>query len=272
MTPSATRLRPPVKTHGGKGRLARAIVALLPDGQRYYAEPYAGGLSVLLACGRFDNELANDSNPCVAAMWRELRDNHEALLGRLMATPYSEASFLASRDWIDHRTHLESKHDLAFHWIIRARMSRGGLGTAFAWSGRERGGHPGDLNAWLTFLFMVPEIAARVAGMKVTNRPAIELIRDCDSPRTLFYLDPPYLPETRTARKTYGLFEMSAEDHLELLAAARRCLGKVAISGYDHPLYRAALDGWRATRFDVPNNAGQGKSKARRTECVWMNY
>jgi DNA adenine methylase len=274
MTPNPDRLRPPVKTHGGKAYLARKIVALFPDGQKWYAEPFAGGLSVLLACPPFQGELANDYNPRVAAMWEVLRDYYEELMGRLMTTAYTEAAFERSRDFcLDHH-HLETKLDLAFHWIVRSRMSRGGLGASFAWSDRERGGNPGDLNAWLTFLWAIPAISERVrAGkLKVTNRKAHELIADCDGVNTLLYCDPPYMPDTRTSRKAYGPFEMTVEDHLELLAALRRCQGKVVLSGYDNPLYRAALAGWRVARFDVPNHSGQGATKERRTECCWMNY
>ena len=52
-----------------------------------------------------------------------------------------------------------------------------------------------------------------------------------DSPNTLFYLDPPYVHETRTAKKVYK-FEMSDRDHRELLETIRQVEGKVLLSGY----------------------------------------
>jgi DNA adenine methylase len=273
MTPSVDRIRPPVKVHGGKSYLARRIVNLFPDGVRYYGEPYAHGLSVMLACPRFaGGELANDLNPCVAAMWQAIRDRPTELVGRLMATPYSEDSFERSKEWIDHRTHVESFEDMAYHWIVRGRMSRGGLGNSFSWSDRERGGQPGDVNAWLTFLWTVPTLSARVQGLKIVNKHALEVIKDCDGRSTLLYCDPTYLPSTRTARKAYGPFEMSFEDHLELLAVLRRCVCRVVLSGYDSALYRSALSDWRVARFDIANHSSQSATKERRVECCWMNY
>jgi DNA adenine methylase len=51
-----SRLTPPLKTHGGKHYLARRIVALMPP-HRHYAEPFAGGLAVLLARDPADPKL-----------------------------------------------------------------------------------------------------------------------------------------------------------------------------------------------------------------------
>jgi len=44
----AKRLIPPLKWHGGKHYLAPQVVARMPP-HRHYVEPFAGGLSVLLA-------------------------------------------------------------------------------------------------------------------------------------------------------------------------------------------------------------------------------
>ena len=46
----------------------------------------------------------------------------------------------------------------------------------------------------------------------------------------------------------------------------------VALSGYRDEMYDVMLDGWKRYEFDMPNNAGQGAHKGRRTECLWVNW
>jgi DNA adenine methylase len=102
------------------------------------------------------------------------------------------------------------------------------------------------------------------------NRDAVEIVERYDSPTALTYCDPPYLHATRTHRKAYNR-EMSDKDHERLLAALLGCKGRVFISGYDSPLYRRMLVGWKLHTFSMANHAGQGKTKQRRIECLWEN-
>jgi len=91
---------------------------------------------------------------------------------------------------------------------------------------------------------------------------------------TLFYLDPPYVHETRISTTEYGDQEMTLEQHEELVKVAKACTGKVMISMYHHPLYDALVSsgGWRVVEFDLPNNAAGGSDKRRMIECVYMNF
>ena len=104
------------------------------------------------------------------------------------------------------------------------------------------------------------------------DRPALEVLRKYDGPQSLFYLDPPYMHDTRTAPDVYGPFEMTEADHRELLDAIRRVRGKVILSGYPSEMYDRALAGWNRHTFDLPNNAAGGASKGRETEVVWRNF
>jgi DNA adenine methylase len=112
----------------------------------------------------------------------------------------------------------------------------------------------------------------RLRDVKVLNRPALEVIRSEDTSATAFYLDPPYLHETRTATQVYGAFEMTEADHRELLDTLLQCRGKVMLSGYPSTLYDTALAGWSRHNFDLPNNAAGGKAKGRETEVLWCNF
>ena len=137
---------------------------------------------------------------------------------------------------------------------------------------RLRGGRNGDVNGWWNAVDGLDAVHERLRDAKVRCRPAVAVIRSEDTPATLFYCDPPYLHETRTAKKAYGPFEMSEADHRELLDALLRCRGKVILSGYASALYDGTLSGWSRQTRDLPNNAAGGKMKQRKTEVLWCNF
>jgi DNA adenine methylase len=239
----------------------------MPEAPRY-AEPYGGGLSVMLVMEPATIEIANDINPdLINAYWVLQTDTNE-LIRRLTTHPYTEETFEQALRFQPGDDPIEN----AVWFIIRNRFSRGGLGRDFAWSNRLRGGQPGDLNAWLNFLTDLPRLADRLAQVRFECRPALDVISEYDGLDTRFYFDPPYLPSTRTARQKVFAYDMTHEDHERLLATITRCRGKVAISGYANALYDKTLAGWQRIEFNLPNHSAQGKTKARRTEVLWLNY
>ena len=117
------------------------------------------------------------------------------------------------------------------------------------------------------------EVHARLKYVVVDCRPALDVICREDTVTTLFYLDPPYLHETRAnGAKEYGEHEMDDRQHAELLDTVRAVKGKVMLSGYLSDMYDQALSDWNRHDFDLPNAASSSKSKGRETECVWTNY
>jgi DNA adenine methylase len=258
-------MRPAVKWHGGKAYLAKRIVARFPA-HRVYVEPFAGGLSVLLNKSRCQVEIVGDVDAGLIEFYTALREQSIALLSRLQSIPYVAESFV----WANTIGEADDAIERASKFLIRNRFSRGGLGTAFAWSDRLRGGQPGDVNAWETILDELPRIASRLQGVEIRQAEAIDLIRCHDGRDTLFYLDPPYVHHTRTARDAYR-HEMTDQDHALLLETVSRVEGMVVLSGYASDLYDRCLATWERHRFDMPNNAGQGRTKQRRVEVVWMN-
>ena len=112
------------------------------------------------------------------------------------------------------------------------------------------------------------------AGLKrvaILSWPAVDVIRQQDGPATLFYCDPPYLKSTRKAPKVYE-FEMTKQQHLELLDVLKGCKGKVMLSGYPSRLYDRTLADWNRHTFDLPNHAANGATKRRMVECLWCNF
>lgn len=94
-----------------------------------------------------------------------------------------------------------------------------------------------------------------------------------DGPETLHFVDPPYLPETRSQgnrRRGAGYhvyqFEMSLDDHVQLLAFLQDLEGMVVLCGYPSVLYDESLAGWRREERSAYADGG-----APRTEVVWIN-
>lgn len=246
--------------------MARRIIKLFPA-HLHFIEPFAGGLSVLINKVRAPGfELAMDIDQRLIRFWCVLRDRLDDLMPILVSTPYCEASFEQALERLDSADDIE----FAAAFMIRNRMSRGGLGEDFAWSERLRGGQPGDKNAWETALRMLPQIARRVANTQFVVGNAISTIDwRALGPDVLVYCDPPYAHETRTARDIYR-HEMRARDHEALLDAITATDATVVLSGYHNDLYDRRLAGSRCVEFDMPNHSGQGKTKQRRLECVWV--
>jgi len=262
MIATSSKLRSPLKWHGGKSYLARRIIALIPP-TRAFAEHYAGGMSIGLNLRPLPFHLANDLDPDLIHFWRGLQSADGRLLDAIRGLAYSESTF---------RDALGQPGD-ALAFLVRNRMSRGGLGKTFAWSERTRGGRPGDLNAWETFKAELPSIVARLAPIRLTCRDALESIRavdDAHGPDVVHYCDPPYLPSTRSQPRAYAR-ETTVEHHAALLALLRAVRGTVLLSGYRSEMYDVELAGWHRVEWDLPNHSGQGREKQRRVECVWSN-
>ena len=200
-----------------------------------------------------------------------LRDSRDELIEQIGLTPFSREEFyLALRD----REEGMSDVERARRFFVRARQARTGLAqtaTLGRWANcknTSRSGMSGVVSRWLGSLKGLPVIAERLLRVQIENRPAIEVIKLYDSPKTLFYCDPPYVHSTRGDSRAYE-FEMTEDEHAELAAVLVACEGMVAISGYQCELMSDLYRGWRR-HDDSPKSIHS--SKGLRQEALWTNF
>jgi DNA adenine methylase len=267
----------PLKWHGGKAYLASKIVALMPN-HLHYVEPYAGGLSVLLAKNPEGvSEVVNDLNGVLMNFWAALANTQSfaAFQRWAQATPFSERCWelSAESEYVPQQDQIDASAAVAF--FVRCRQSMAGRMKDFAPLSRTRvrRGMNEQASAWLTTVEGLPAVHERLKRVVILNRDALDVIRQQDGEQTLFYLDPPYLHSTRATTGEYQ-HEMTEEQHQVLLATLAALDGKFMLSGYRSELYddAARIYGWHRVDFDLPNNASSKKSKDRKTECVWTNF
>ncbi|MFY3289122.1 DNA adenine methylase [Achromobacter xylosoxidans] len=266
MTPK----RPLIRYHGGKWRLAPWILQHLPP-HRCYVEPFGGAAGVLLQKPRAYAEVYNDLDGDIVNLFRVLRDPVASarLIEIICLTPYARDEFEGAYE--AHPDPVER----ARRTIIRASMGFGSAGatkgaTGFRIDTRRRYGTAQQL--WAEYPETLGPVIRRLSGVMIENRPGLEVVRQHDSPDTLFFVDPPYLHGTRYAdanRGRYYAHEMTDQDHGDLLEVLRGVQGMVALTGYPSALYDDALAGWATATTTARISAARGAGV--RTECLWLN-
>lgn len=272
----------PLKWHidGGKAYLANRIIALMPKDHVHYVEPFFGGGSVMLAKEPEGvSEVANDLNGWLTNFWEVLRSSElfPQLQRFLEASPCAEAMFTEARCVVESSPIPDGFDPVtaAAWFFVLNRQSMAARMECFTPLSRTRTrrGMNELPSAWLTAIEGLPIVHARLKRVVILSRSAIDVIRQQDGEKTLFYLDPPYLKETRTAPDVY-LHEMTREQHEELLKVLANIEGKFILSGYDSDLYRAYERdaGWKRVEIEISNHSASGETKRRMTEVLWMNY
>lgn len=256
MTPT----RPALRWHGGKWRIAPWVIGHFPP-HKIYVEPFGGAASVLLQKPRCPTEIYNDLDGDLVTLFRVLRDQPGALADALALTPYARDEYAACYEPASDP--VESSR----RFVARSFMGQSSKG-AVQRSGFDTRVNPDGFVSRVRSLHAMPEevlvIAERMAGVVIENAPASVLLERHDDPKSLFYVDPPYLPETRHG-KMYR-HELTTADHRALLAHLRELRGMVVLSGYPSPLYDDALPDWRRVEREALADGARP-----RIEVLWIN-
>lgn len=265
----------PIKWHGGKHYLAERILAVMPE-HIHYVETHFGGGAVLFRkpapLVASHSEVINDLDGELTNFWRVLQkeDSFQTFKRRVEATPFSRV------EW-DAAVSIETKCPIekAVAFFVRFRQSRQGLGRDFATLSRNRTrrGMNEQASSWWSAVEGLDAAHERLKRVVVVNDDATKLIAREDGPNTFFYVDPPYLHETRTVTNAYR-YEMGREQHEALLAALAATSGKFILSGYGNPLYLQYQErfNWKRIDVEIDNKASSSKVKPIKVECLWMNY
>lgn len=263
--------RPLIRYHGGKWVIAKWIIGFLPE-HTTYVEPFGGGASVLLQKPVAPAECYNDLDETVVQLFRVIQDPVQTsdLLYRLKHTPYSRKEFELAYE------PTEEPVERARRTLIRSWMGYGSDGTAGVYkTGFRRtvtGANKFPSHEWANYHDALPATIERFSRVTIESIEASKLIGNLDRPDTLFYVDPPYLPSTRSSgnrRRGAGFHVYQhelEEDHVALLEQLIAVDGMVVLSGYPSQLYDDMLAGWRRVTRDAYADGG-----SHRTECLWIN-
>lgn len=245
-----------------------------------YVEPFGGGASMLFAKDPVGVEVYNDLDSGLFHFFKILSDPRDFARFYRRVQP-----ILLSREFYNEcLAKWEDTDDLidrAVKWFVVARQNFSGhfgQGWSFSVTSSSRGMSQA-VSSWLTIIDMLPEIYERIRRTQIEHEDWRTILERYDTPKTLFYCDPPYIADTR---KSGGYaHEMNTEDHEQLIDSIQRIQGAAVLSGYSNPIY-AALE-WERIDYQTACHAAgrtratglQGKGsvleKQPRTESLWVH-
>ena len=184
-----TPIRPALRYHGSKFRLAPWVMSFFPQ-HTCYVEPFGGAAGVLLQKPRVYAEIYNDLDSSVASFFAVLRDPQlrQQLIDAVVLTPYARTEFDLA--WED----TEDRIELARRLAIKAQMGFGSAGatkgsTGFRIDTKRDYGTAQHL--WTQYPAALAAAGERFTGVLIENRPAVDVIVQHDGIGTLHFVDPP---------------------------------------------------------------------------------
>lgn len=247
--------RPVVKWQGGKRRLLKRILPLIPP-HACYCEAFAGGLAVLMAKPRSTVEVVNDINGDLVALYRNLQFHLPELLREV---DFMFASREQLKDFIAQPGITEIQR--AARFLLKNRTSFAAGGTSFAVA-RSQGGGAGFSRVKVADLLGTAH--ERLDGVTVERLPFGRCLELYDSRESFFFLDPPYLNTKQGAYESFGEAQMTeVRDRVDALK------GKWLVTVDDSAFNRALFKGRKMEAVESASGCvNRAKSDKRFRELI----
>lgn len=255
--------RPAFRYYGGKWKLAPWIISKFPRHQ-HYVEPCGGAASVLLQKPISPIETYNDLNGDVVNFFKVLREQPEHLCNAIRWTPWARAEYDIAMQECDNELERARRFWVWQTMGVPAAPTKNSGTYGFRMESKSLKSDSDRVNRDRTIRDLFAS-AERLRSVQFENRPMNDLMMRLDGRGTLFYVDPPYVTETRTKKSMYGV-EWSDSDHSEFIEIVQNLEGFCVISGYACELYEPLeRAGWHREDKKAVNNSGD-----TRTESLWL--
>jgi DNA adenine methylase len=248
----------PLAYIGGKNRLAKQIIQLLPE-HTTYVEAFAGGAQVFFHKEPSKVEVLNDLDGELINFLKVCQWHHEELIRFMQYLVVSRAWFQIFSQ-MDPATMTDVQRAVRFLYLQKNCF--GGLIL-------KQHYHYGVIQRPNYNPKRIPEVIRaahqRLQQVQIESLPYQEVLQRYDRPTTLFYLDPPYW-----RRKLYK-FNFTDDDFRLLEQRLHGIKGRFILSLDDHPEVRKLFGNWHLVPVEIMYTA-QMKSGRRYGELLITNF
>jgi len=262
-------LNSPIKWVGGKSRLRKQIISLIPA-HTCYVEPFAGAAWVLFGKPPSQVEILNDIDQELINFFRVVKEKPEELIASFEWELVSRAEFdrLADMD-TSQMSEIQRAH--RFYYLIMAGWG-GELDYPRFQTSITDGGHGNRLiGALKTLRERLQPIHERLKTVIIENLTWQECIQRYDRPGTLMYIDPPY-PGNKV---NYPHNMRNWDGHYQLAEYLKNSKCQWILSSYDIPQIHELFDGYSIIPVQTASGMNIKKSDTKRvinSEVLIVNY
>lgn len=247
----------PLAYIGGKRRIAKKLIALLPE-HTTYVEPFAGGAQVFFAKSPSKVEVLNDLSGEVVNFFRVCQHHPDELIRCLKFAVVSRSLYLLLQQ---QDPSLLTDVQRAARFLYLQKNSFGGLVNNQHF--HICVSQPPNFNLE-SLPTLIDAASKRLARVQIESWPYEKILERYDRDTTLFYLDPPYVG--------VSLYKFNFKDADFALLGERlgRIQGRFLLSINDHPIAREAFG--RFHMREIPISYTSARSVPRVKELIFANY
>lgn len=248
----------PLAYLGGKNRIAKKIIALIPE-HTCYIEPFCGGAQVFFHKSPSKVELLNDRSEDIFNFLRICQQHHEELRRYLHFC-------IVSRRWFElfEKTPPETLTDVqrAARFFYLQKNCYGGLVVRRNFAASVQDGSNYNPEALAELLRKTHE---RLLHVQLECLPYQDILRKYDRPFTFFYCDPPYF------NRPYYKFNFEEKDYVELAERLQKLKGRFLLSLNDTEETRRIFRSFKVKKLEM-SYSSQRKPGKRYQELLISNY
>jgi DNA adenine methylase len=262
-------MRSPIKWAGGKSRLRKHIIELLPE-HTCYLEPFCGAAWVLFGKPQSPVEVINDIDGELINFFRIIKSRPEEFIKSFELELVSREEFKRLAELNPTQLdEIERAH--RFYYLIMAGWG-GELNYPRFQTSITDGGHGNRLiGALKTLRERVDPVHQRLSTVIIENLDWRECIQRYDREGVVMYVDPPY-PGNGV---NYAHNMRDWDEHYELASALSSTQSKWILSSYDNPEVRDLFKQYHLIPVTTSSGMRKAKNNTERVivrEVLIVNY
>ena len=244
-------VKPIFNRAGGKTRLLKHLLPLVPVDAKCYVEVFGGGAALLLARETKGVEVYNDLDGQLVNLFRQAKFHHPELLRELEFLP-------ASREEFNRLRHAPGLTEIqrAAHVLYVNKISFGGKNSSY---GTNTASFAAANQSKLGWGEALKAFSVRFDKVNIECEDWRDLLTRYDRPHTFFFFDPPYI----NSGKNVGYAAWSPAEMADFAAVLPDLKGQWLLTTCDSPECREIFGGYHIQEGERANGIERRPGKVK---------